>query len=394
MKKVISLLLVAMMVLSLCPSVLAARVDENRNVKISATCSKDVSQLAAQHLRSMQEQLGADCVAIGFQPDVFMNMTAMTPFTVYTFDENGKIVSNDTYMSLLIYSSRVVGTIGIGYDESGNYCYSLGTNYAEEMNTLLHSTDLTVNEGIVVGRFGDKLFATDGIRVKILLETPMNLQGKASCEKVQISDICGEAKKNAGESFCEIVAIDDAAAVKNETYKAEEQQPTRLAKDPPNPMPIPHIEQTGVCGAAAWAAVLNYRLKTNYDNDSLETAMHNGGYANGTGGNPKMTDYRDYANDVHDAGCVHISSPPSFSKLTKAIDAGRPIMGCWGSGSGSDKSYHAVVITGYIKNSANNYTYYVKNPWHPNATTITVTSSSSVVYPDANYTWTLLDSVY
>lgn len=116
-------------------------------------------------------------------------------------------------------------------------------------------------------------------------------------------------------------------------------------------------------------------------------------YSNGTGGIPNMDDYRDYANDVHDAGCVRANSL-SFSTMKSSINNGKPIMGSWYSGSGTDKTWHAIIITGYVQNSTSNYTYVLKNPWYDYTQTITVTSASSVVYADAGYTWNLSQSVY
>lgn len=392
MKKIVSLFLAVVMLMSIgITPAFAAEKEDVLNFKVSTTGSDDISNLVSQHLRTMQAQMGSSCTAIGFDPDVFMNMTASSPFTVYTFDEYGEVVSDDVYMSLLMYSGEVVGTIGVYYDSaSESYQYSLGTSYADEMNLLLKGTKLEASEGIIIGRLGEKLFATDGSKAEILFENPMPIGGTSLVKEVRIDDICNIIKENATATFGELT-VNAVSGVECAISTVDEAIQPRLA---PNPIPIPHVEQTGVCGAAAWASVLNYRFDTDYDNDSLETAMHDGGYANGTNGNPNMTDYRDYANDEHNAGCVYISSPPSFSTVRSAIGAVKPIMGCWSSGSGSDKVYHAIVITGYVKNSSSNYTYYVKNPWHEDATTITVTSSSSVVYVDGSYTWRLLDSVY
>ncbi len=66
---------------------------------------------------------------------------------------------------------KVVGTIGIYYDsEASEYHYSLGTTYATELNKLFYSTDLDADSGLVIGRLGDKLFATDGANANILFE--------------------------------------------------------------------------------------------------------------------------------------------------------------------------------------------------------------------------------
>lgn len=392
MKKLVSLIMSIAMIFSIGTSpALAVGINDNADIKISANCSDDIACLAAQHLQTMKEQIGDSCAAIGFTPDVFYNMTAAAPFTVYTFDEVGRIITDDVYMSPLVYADKIVGTIGIYYDsETGSYHYSLGTTYAAELNELFCSTDLDANSGLVIGRLGDKLFATDGAGASILFENPIDSTRPAPINETKIEDICAAVKANAAQQYATITAIGGAERENPATFASNEIQP-RLG---PNPIPIPHVKQTGVCGIAAWASVLNYRFDTSYTNATLATKMINGGYNNGDGGNPNMTDYKNFANDTHSAGCVYISSPPSFSTVTSAIGAIKPIMGCWSSGTGSNKEYHAIVITGYKKNSSTNYTYYVKNPWYEDATTITVTSSSNVVYVDGSYTWKLLDSVY
>lgn len=392
MKKLISLVMsIAMIFCVGTAPAFAVEMNDNPSIKISANCSDDIACLAAQHLQMMKEQLGDSCTAIGFAPDVFYNMTASTPFTVYTFDEEGRIITDDVYMSPLVYADKVVGTIGIYYDsEASEYHYSLGTTYATELNKLFYSTDLDADSGLVIGRLGDKLFATDGANANILFENPIDSTQPAPISETQIEDICATIKANADQQYTTITAIENAESANLTASAGYEIQP-RLG---PNPIPIPHVKQTGVCGIAAWASVLNYRFDTSYTNATLAAKMIDGGYNNGDGGNPNMTDYKNFANGTHSAGCVYISSPPSFSTVTSAIGAIKPIMGCWSSGTGSDKEYHAIVITGYKKNSSTNYTYYVKNPWYDDATTITVTSSSNVVYVDGSYTWKLLDSVY
>ena len=172
MKKLISLVMsIAMIFCVGTAPAFAVEMNDNPSIKISANCSDDIACLAAQHLQMMKEQLGDSCTAIGFAPDVFYNMTASTPFTVYTFDEEGRIITDDVYMSPLVYADKVVGTIGIYYDsEASEYHYSLGTTYATELNKLFYSTDLDADSGLVIGRLGDKLFATDGANANILFE--------------------------------------------------------------------------------------------------------------------------------------------------------------------------------------------------------------------------------
>lgn len=379
MKKFLSIFLILVVCLSCSSLAFAADLYTSVDVSISTTNADDISTLAAQHLKTMKEQLGNSCRELGFDTDTFLNMSTGTPFTVYSFDEFGKVLSDDVYLCPLIHENTIVGTIGIYYDTtSSSYCYSMGKSYATQLNELVHSTQLDKSSTIVIGHIDDKLFATDGTNVTILFEEPT--ESNASVDINTIKNICGTAKSNVGSLYSSITSITSTPTTFKTTSTSV--QPQLLS----NPLPVPHVAQgSGVCGIAAWAAVLNYRFDTTYTTPTLTTAMKDGSYTNGTGGNPNMTDYKNFANDTHNAGCVFKSSPPTFSQVTSAIGAGKPIMGSWYSGTGSDKVYHAIIITGYIKNSSN-YTYYVKNPWYQDAVTITVSSASNVVYVDGSYT--------
>lgn len=37
--------------------------------------------------------------------------------------------------------------------------------------------------------------------------------------------------------------------------------------------------------------------------------------------------------------------------MKSSINNGKPIMGSWYSGSGTDKTWHAIIITGYVQNN-------------------------------------------
>lgn len=388
MKKILSLLIALMLCFSVATHAFAAESDMDFDMKVSTSNPDSISMLVAQHLENMKAQIGASCEDLGFDLATFQNMSAGTPFVVYTFDETGGVLSDDVYSCPLIYNGNIVGIIGVYYDKNTNeYYYSLGKEYADQLNKLKKSSLLQLSDGIVIGRIGDKLFATDGSEVEILIDRAVDNATSVSID--DIKDAIKEAKKNASGEYSSIFAVEKSI---DSSLLGKSSTDSRLL---PNPLPVPHVDQgSGICGVAAWAAVLNYRFSTSYTTPSLTTKMTDGGYVHGTGGLPNMTDYRDFANDEHSAGCTFSSSPLSFSKVTTAITNGRPIMGSWYSGAGSDKVYHAIIITGYIKNSSSNYTYYIKNPWYSDATTITVTSSSNVVYVDGSYTWTLSQVVY
>jgi hypothetical protein len=156
-------------------------------------------------------------------------------------------------------------------------------------------------------------------------------------------------------------------------------------------LPVPHVAQTGNCGVAAWAAVLNYRFSRSYSNATLATAMFNQGYISSTTATPTMQSYANYANANYSAGASVTSGVPSSTTVINSIGNSRPIMGNWESPnpSGSGKDNHAIIIVGYFS-AAGNMTYTLKNPWY-NYTQVISANVSNPVYSDAGYTWTIVN---
>jgi hypothetical protein len=390
MKRFIVFFLTVVLMCSLFTGVASATSDTNtsRELHLSGTpSSSDINELASQHLMTMKANLAFNPAAFGFNSTELSSLTLGGPFTIYNFDENSQLVSNDVYAFPLIYLNEIVGIIEVYYDTStSNYSFTFGKSYGEKLNELRNDRSFGADTNLVIGRIGDKLFATDGNNVKILLDK--QAQGATAVTKEQIESLCDVFTTLTSPNYITVTEPISQATSENKDF------PDAVARAYPNPLPVPHVEQTGTCGVAAWAAVLNYRFDTSYTNDSLETEMIDGGYNHGTDGIPNMTDYRDFANDEYDGECVFSSSPPSFSKLKSTINGGRPIMGSWYSGATKGKVYHAIIITGYVENSSSNYTYVLKNPWYEDTQTITVTSASSVIYADAGYTWNLSQIVY
>lgn len=82
-------------------------------------------------------------------------------------------MSDDVYSCPLIYNNNIVGIIVVYHDKHTNeYYYSLRKQYADQLNDLRNSSLLNTTDGIVIGRLGDKLFATDGSEVEILIDFP------------------------------------------------------------------------------------------------------------------------------------------------------------------------------------------------------------------------------
>lgn len=393
MKKYLSFFLAVLLVCSMSMTAFAASNDSTGKISPAnlRVASKDtqagVDVLAAEHLTTLKRQFSGNPSALGFTADELSGAALGTAFTLYVFNTNGQIVSDETLVYPIIYNNEIIAVLEMYYDSTSSaYCYTFGKAYAEDLNEIRYESAVNTDANLVIGRIADKLFITDGSKVDIIYNMPVDQPTTISTN--EIKNVCSVLTKNASASFSEI----DNISIQPDQFVSESSQAGVTPRLLPNPLPVPHVPQTGVCGVAAWAAVLNYRFGTDYTNATLATAMEDD-YSNGTGGIPNMDDYRDYANDVHDAGCVRANSL-SFSTMKSKINSGRPIMGSWCSGSGSDKSWHAIIITGYVQNSTSNYTYVLKNPWYTNTQTITVTSASSVVYADAGYTWNLSQSVY
>lgn len=393
MKYFISVILMAALLLSVFTGVVFASSTEIANPERSTElrlsgkyCPWEVKSLTFQHLATMKSDLSANPKSLGFSELELSSLQIGNPFSIYVFDESLHLVSDDVHVFPLIFLNNIVGVIEVKYDDATNsYSFTFGKSYGDELNKL-RSKYVSEGRGLIIGRIGDKLFATNGKEATILLDK----KAKGS-KTITIDQINSSGAIIATKASAHYLNATDAINGTKLTPNNYNQAIASMAF--PNPLPVPHIAQTGVCGIAAWAAVLNYRFSKSYTNNTLATAMGNDGYINGSNGVPMMTDYRNYANDKYNAGCIFALSPPSFSTLRSTINAGRPIMGSWYSGSASDKSWHAVIITGYIQRTSS-HTYYLKNPWYDYTQTITVTNANSVIYPDSGYTWILSQSVY
>lgn len=99
----------------------------------------------------------------------------------------------------------------------------------------------------------------------------------ASVSSVDIESVCDVLAQNVRASFSAINEVN----TQSDQVMPESSQASVTPRSMPNPLPVPHVAQTGVCGVAAWAAVLNYRFGTSYTNATLATAMADD-YSNGT----------------------------------------------------------------------------------------------------------------
>ena len=90
------------------------------------------------------------------------------------------------------------------------------------------------------------------------------------------------------------------------------------------------------------------------------------------------------------------TTPPSFTTVLNTIADKKPIMGYWESGSGTNFSTHAILITGfsYLNSVPADRYYIVKNPWYTYTQWISVTDPDSVTYVNGTRTWSLKSAVY
>ena len=105
MKRFIGFFLTIVLLCSLFTSTVLAESDMNttRELNISSTpVSTDINELASQHLIEMKTALAYNSAAFGFSSTELSMLTLGGPFTIYTFDENSQLVSNDVYAFPLI----------------------------------------------------------------------------------------------------------------------------------------------------------------------------------------------------------------------------------------------------------------------------------------------------
>ncbi len=206
MKKALSFLITLMMCFSVSSCASNAEGDAGFDMKVSTINHDSISILAAQHLENMKTQIGTGYEDMGFDLTTFQNMSVGTPFVVYEFNKTGDVLSDDVYSCPLLYNGNIVGIIGVNYDkETNEYHYSLGREYADQLNDLRKTSLLKINDGIVIGRIGDKLFATDGSEVEILIDQAADNASSISVD--DIKSVCKIIKDNASSEYAYIGSI-------------------------------------------------------------------------------------------------------------------------------------------------------------------------------------------
>ena len=394
MKKFVSILLSLLITFGFTQSALLATTKESisdpdinaEGVRLSVEpYTESITSVAIQHLSDIKSVLFEDYETLGFSNEEISEMEIGHPFSIYIENDDDIICSSDVIVFPLLFSNKVIGVLEILHEpSSGIIAFSFGKSYGETINELCNEHRHSESADFAVININNLLIATDGLEITVL-----SGNAEESERPSTVSDI-----KSAYSNLLHSTEL-DYSNISIPIYVDNTDKPSihKTIQPPqvlayPNPLPVPHVSQGGgVCGVAAWAAVLNYRFGKSYTTPSLDSAMRAGGYYNGSN-KPTMTDYRNFANDKYNAGATYNSSPMSINSTKNAILAGKPIMGSWKSSS----STHAIIISGY-KQTSSTLVYYLKNPWHNYTQIITVTSPN-LVYPDSGYTWRLVSSVH
>ena len=253
----------------------------------------------------------------------------------------------------------------------------------------------------IVVNYGDILFASNGENVVVIcdrrLEDPEN-QLRRDVSESEMNYLAFSVASRTQLEFAD-VALPAAVSFSDEMLYISSISDTSAAMRASNfrLLPVRHVPQTGGCGVAAWAAVLNFRfLHANYTGDSLARAMFMEGFIPNVNTLPNMAQFRDYANHFHLANTVLAFSPINITQVRSTIDSWRPIMGSWIRTRGN--ALHAINIIGYEAVPGSNFTFYfILNPWpstpHPQTITVNHSNPTHVVHMHGADVWVLSQSV-
>jgi len=403
-KRLVSLFLVLVLILSSAMSVNASSRNRepvgNENVGLNnrenslrlpvIAPSDDVVVLAEQNLVQQREVLMYIPDVFGFTSSELANMQLGAPFSIYVFGENRVLSDEEVLVFPLLYNNNIIGILETFYDEALNqWFFTFGRSYADELNALQQSS--YTNRDFVIGRIGDILFASNGEDATVIFNR--ELEDQLCITVSEMNYLISSVEARAYLDFADITVpiTEEVLKISDISESAEIMSANNFRL-----LSVRHVPQTGVCGVAAWAAILNFRFPTsaNYTNASLARAMYNAGFRAAT---PSMTNYRDYSNLIYNANAVWNSSPLNITQVRNLIDLNRPMMGSWGRTVNGELSLHAVNIIGYeVVSSANMTFYFVRNPWHTHIQSLTVNHSSPthVVYIDGSFVWTLRQTVH
>lgn len=350
-----------------------------------------VIPLAIQKLNLHKEAFMPVSYYMGFTMQELAHMQLGNPFTIYVFNEDFSLMASNVLVFPLLYQNNIIGIMESVYDTvSGNWVFTFGKSFADELNQLRY-VDFP-NRDFVIGRVGDVLFASNGESASVILDREVERYEGATRQR----DVVTYAMMNDMASSFLLNFADVTTSIGGDILDIDVSgQMMVIPLQSQNPLPVVHVPQTptGICGVAAWAAVLNFRFGTRYNNESLTVWMRHYGF---TAVLPSMTDYRDYANRRYSAGVVYWARVPSINEVRGAIWSRRPMMGNWSIDGRKDT--HAVNIIGYeLPPVANLTIYLVLNPWPPGfvqSVTVHNNSAHSVVFVDGGLTMRLIEVIF
>ncbi|MCQ2523037.1 MAG: hypothetical protein MJ123_01745 [Lachnospiraceae bacterium] len=131
-----------------------------------------LNDLANEYLRFQKKQI-VDPKIMGFSHGELQNATLNSPFSFYVFDNEGEIISCDSWIYPVVSKEKVIAILEMSYnEETSDYCYTFGKAYSDKLNDVLNSSVFGKGSILFIGRVKDKIIISDGSISEILFEIP------------------------------------------------------------------------------------------------------------------------------------------------------------------------------------------------------------------------------
>jgi len=398
MKKTITILLLLCLTFTMCFSTIAIAEDYENNSSMimtnnnslrfsSAIKSNDILAHATHNLALFKESLWHISELFGFTLMEIGHMQLGNPFTIYIFNDSYELADTNSIVFPLLLGHDIIGVMEAAYNTlADQWSFTFGKSFGDELNKLQHQA--SSNRDFAICRIGDILFAANGKSTSVIFNE--ETEARSNFSEPQMNFLAASVI-NDKTSFTFVDVKTPIAGELLDVYALE--QSYTLLRVELRQLDVRHVPQgNGICGAAAWAAILNYRFTSaNYTTATMTKAMTYAGIPMPAA----IGKYGDYANNKYNANCVTQTSPPSISNVINWINSNRPVMGGW---KRADGVLHAINIIGYETTQGSNITYYiVRNPWDstPFAQGVIVYGSAPTVavYVHSGVSWTLAQAV-
>lgn len=153
-----------------------------------------------------KEQFQDISAGMGITEEELAGASLGEAFTIYGFDKNGKVVSDDALAYPVFYNGKMIALLEMGYDSAASNTGTFGKSCADRLDQILHSGDLDTTKGLILGRIADKLFLTDGVHVEIILETRANMFTEPeTISKDELGKICVKLPQAIDANYVSIV---------------------------------------------------------------------------------------------------------------------------------------------------------------------------------------------